>query len=203
MGHLLGRLHAVGEVRPFRYRPRLDLETFGTASAELLAERFVPPEFRANYRVLTGELLQGIDEAFTAVSPRFIRVHGDCHAGNVLWRSDAPHLVDLDDARLAPAVQDLWLMLSGDRARQTAQLEALLDGYLAFRHFEPRELRLVEALRALRILHYSGWLASRWDDPAFPVSFPWFDTPRYWNEHILQLREQIAALREPPLEAPA
>lgn len=202
MGRLLGRLHAVGEVRPFRHRPRLDLQTFGAASAELIAASFVPPEFAANYRALTDDLLQGIDETFAAVEPRFIRVHGDCHVGNVLWRGDAPHLVDLDDARMAPAVQDLWLMFSGERSRQTAQLEALLEGYSAFRRFDPRELRLVEALRALRILHFSAWLARRWDDPAFPVSFPWFNTPRYWNEHILELREQIAALREPPLEAP-
>jgi Ser/Thr protein kinase RdoA (MazF antagonist) len=120
----------------------------------------------------------------------------------VLWRDEAPHFVDFDDARSAPAIQDLWMMLSGDRSRQTAQLAEIVEGYNEFYDFHPRELRLIEALRSLRILHHCAWLARRWDDPAFPHHFPWFNTARYWGEHILMLREQLAALQEPPLEAP-
>jgi Ser/Thr protein kinase RdoA (MazF antagonist) len=202
MGRLLGRLHGIGAVRPFVHRPRLDTRSFGHDSVALLLEQFVPAEYQANYRALSLDLLQAIDALFAAVDPRFIRVHGDCHAGNILWRGSAPHLVDLDDARMAPAIQDLWLMLSGDRNRQQAQLAEILDGYGEFCDFHPRELRLVEALRSLRLLHYSAWLARRWDDPAFPHHFPWFNTPRYWGEQILSLREQLAALNEPPLQMP-
>jgi Ser/Thr protein kinase RdoA (MazF antagonist) len=150
---------------------------------------------------LTRDLLQGIEETLTQTGQiRYLRTHGDCHAGNILWRDGGPHFVDFDDARMAPAVQDLWMMLSGDRAGKTAQLAEILEGYTKFNDFDPRELRLVEALRSLRILHFTAWLAQRWEDPAFPRSFPWFNTPRYWGDHILELREQIAALQEPPLE---
>ncbi len=128
-----------------------------------------------------------------------MRLHGDCHAGNILWTDDGPHFVDLDDARTGPAVQDLWMLLSGDRAAVSRQLSDVLAGYEDFAEFDTRELQLVEALRTLRIMHYAAWLARRWDDPAFPCAFPWFNTQRYWEEHILQLREQIAAMSEPPL----
>ncbi|MEJ2698991.1 MAG: serine/threonine protein kinase, partial [Desulfuromonadales bacterium] len=201
LGRLLGRLHRIGAVRPFLHRPRLDSQSFGRESAALISERFIPPEYRANYDALTADLLQSI-EAITAQAGdvRYLRVHGDCHSGNILWRDDAPQLVDFDDSRMAPAVQDIWMMLSGDRTRQTVQLNEILCGYGEFCDFNPRELRLVESLRTLRILHYTAWLARRWDDPAFPANFPWFNTPRYWGEHILELREQMAALTEPPLE---
>ncbi len=199
MGRLLGRIHRIGALRPFEHRPALDPQTFGHQSAALIRE-FIPAEYKANYAALSDDLLQRIDALMGEVAPRFIRVHGDCHAGNVLWRGDVPNLVDLDDARMAPAVQDIWMMLSGDRPRQSAQLSEIVEGYNEFSDFRPRELRLIEALRALRIIHYTAWLARRWDDPAFPRSFPWFDTPRYWGEHILELREQIAALDEPPLQ---
>lgn len=200
MGRLLGRIHRIGATRPFEHRPRLDLESFGRASVALISEKFIPPEYQANYDALTRDLLQAIEDLMNEVAPRAIRVHGDCHAGNVLWRDEAPHLVDLDDARMAPAVQDFWMMLSGERPRQLAQLAEIVEGYSEFFDFDPRELRLIEALRSLRILHYCAWLAQRWEDPAFPVSFPWFNTTRYWGEHILELREQIAALNEPPLQ---
>nr|WP_305041305.1 serine/threonine protein kinase [Geoalkalibacter sp.] len=200
MGRLLGRLHRIGATRPFRHRPVLDVRSFGHESVALISDRFIPPEYRANYDALSRDLLQTIEALFQEVAPRLIRIHGDCHAGNVLWRDDAPHLVDLDDARLAPAVQDIWMMLSGDRARQNAQLSEIVEGYAEFYDFQPRELRLIEALRSLRILHYCAWLARRWEDPAFPVNFPWFNTTRYWGEHILELREQLAALQEMPLQ---
>lgn len=203
LGRMLGRIHSIGAVRNFRHRPALESRSFGYESVALIKEGFIPDEYRASYNAVTDQLLLAIDEAFAAAPGlRCIRAHGDCHAGNILWRDGAPHFVDFDDARTAPAVQDLWMMLSGDRARQLVQLEQLIKGYSEFYDFNPVELRLVEALRALRMLHYSAWLARRWEDPTFPITFPWFNTVRYWGEHILQLREQLSALEEPPLELP-
>jgi len=203
LGRMLGRIHRIGGVRPFGYRPALDLESFGRQSVGLILERFIPDEYRESYAAVTGMLLETIEQVFAETGPvNLIRTHGDCHSGNILWRDNAPHFVDFDDARTAPAVQDLWMMLSGERSRQTAQLEALLDGYTEFCDFDPRELRLIEALRALRMLHYSAWLAERWEDPIFPRTFPWFNSVRYWGEQVLALREQLAALDEPPLQLP-
>ncbi|HEY6872382.1 MAG TPA: serine/threonine protein kinase [Geobacteraceae bacterium] len=200
LGRMLGRIHRIGAVRPFEHRPTLDSRSFGYESVALLAGRFIPDEYRASYTAVTGQLLEAIDACLAETGPvRYLRAHGDCHSGNILWRDGAPHFVDFDDARMAPAVQDLWMMLSGDRPRQMAQLEALVEGYREFCDFDPRELRLVEALRALRMLHYSAWLAARWEDPMFPRTFPWFNTVRYWGEQIIELREQLAALAEPPL----
>jgi len=201
MGRTLGRMHAIGAIRTFEHRPRLDCKSFGHDAVALISDAFIIPEYKANYDALTGDLLQSLDELLAVFdSTPLIRTHGDCHAGNVLWRGDAPHFVDFDDARTAPAIQDIWMMLSGDRARQTAQLAEIVEGYNEFYDFRPKELQLVEALRTLRILHYCAWLARRWDDPAFPHHFPWFNTTSYWGEHILQLREQMAALNELPLE---
>lgn len=203
LGRMLGRIHSIGAVRPFLHRPTLDSRSFGYASVALIAGRFIPDEYRPSYEAVTGQLLEAIDGILADAGPiRYIRAHGDCHSGNILWRDGAPHFVDFDDARMAPAVQDLWMMLSGERPRQNAQLAELIEGYSEFCDFQPRELRLIEALRALRMLHYSAWLASRWDDPIFPRTFPWFNTVRYWGEQIIQLREQLAALAEPPLELP-
>jgi len=200
LGRFLGRMHRVGAVRPFVHRPRLDSQSFGHASVALIRGR-LPSEYRENYTAVTRDLLQGVDAVLAAhAEVPLLRVHGDCHAGNLLWRDGGPHFVDFDDARMAPAVQDLWMMLSGERSRRQAQLEELLCGYGEFYDFQPRELRLIEALRTLRILHYSAWLAQRWDDPIFPRTFSWFNTPRYWEEHILSLREQLAALEETPLQ---
>ena len=201
LGRLLGRIHGTGAVKPFVHRPTLDRQSFGTESVRLIEERFIPTEYRASYFSVTGQLLEAIDTILAEVGPvRIIRTHGDCHAGNVLWRDNAPHFVDFDDARMAPAVQDLWMMFSGERPRQLAQLDSLLEGYREFNDFDPRELRLIEPLRTLRMLHYSAWLARRWQDPLFPHTFFWFNTTRYWGEHILELREQLAALSEPALE---
>jgi Ser/Thr protein kinase RdoA (MazF antagonist) len=201
LGRMLGRIHRVGATRPFEHRPVIDVESFGRAAATLILERFIPDEYRESYSAVVGRLLERIEAVFTQTGPfRSIRCHGDCHSGNILWRDDAPHFVDFDDARSAPAVQDMWMMLSGDRPRRSAQLAALLEGYTEFHDFDTRELLLVEALRGLRMLHYSAWLAARWEDPMFPRTFPWFNTVRYWGEQILALREQLAALDEPPLE---
>lgn len=201
LGRMLGRMHRIGAVSPFRHRPVLDSLSFGHASVALISSQFIPSEYRENYSILTGKLLEKIEQALAdAGQVRFIRVHGDCHSGNILWRDNAPHFVDFDDSRMAPAIQDIWMMLSGDRPRKLLQLDALLEGYNEFNSFDPAELRLIEPLRSLRMLHYSAWLASRWDDPAFPIAFPWFNSMHYWGEHILELREQLAALDEPSLE---
>ena len=152
------------------------------------------------YESLTRDLLTRLDQLFDEFAHLpIIRVHGDCHMGNVLWRDDSPHFVDFDDARNGPAIQDLWMLLSGDRDMQTIQLREILDGYLMFCDLNLAQLRLIEPLRTLRIMHHSGWLAKRWNDPAFPLAFPWFNTPRYWADHILELREQRAAIDEPSL----
>ncbi len=203
LGRMLGRIHRIGSVRAFEHRPPLDSRSFGYASADLLLERFIPEEYRESYAAVTGQLLAAVDAAIAASRPVcYLRTHGDCHAGNILWRGGVPHFVDFDDARMAPAVQDLWMMLSGERQRQIAQLDALLEGYREFNDFDPRELRLIEPLRALRMLHHSAWLARRWADPMFPRVFPWFNSVRYWGEQIIHLREQLALLEEPPLELP-
>lgn len=204
LGRMLARIHSIGAVRPFTERPALDSLSFGYASVDLLtAGGFIPDEYRDSYLSVTEQLLAHIDAIVADVGPVvLIRTHGDCHSGNILWREGVPHFVDFDDARTAPAIQDLWMMLSGERSRQLLQLDKLLEGYGEFRTFDQRELRLVEPLRALRMLHHSAWLARRWQDPVFPRTFPWFNTTRYWGEQILHLREQLAALAEPPLELP-
>lgn len=199
IGRLMGRLHAIGAARRFMARPALTIERMGDESVALIAEQFIPADLREAYTSLTEHLLQGIREAFAAVPEQHLRLHGDCHVGNVLARGEFLHLVDFDDSVNGPAIQDLWMLLSGPRDQRQAQLSELVDGYNEFHDFRPQELRLIEPLRALRQLHYAAWLARRWQDPAFPRHFPWFNTGRYWAEHILELREQLAALDEPPL----
>ncbi len=201
MGRILGRMHAVGAVRRFKHRPTLSIETLGRESvATLVASEFVPPHLRDTYRSVAADVLDAVERQFDTAGPYgVLRIHGDCHPGNVLWTDSGPHFVDLDDCVNGPAVQDLWLFLSGSRDEMSVQLKDLLTGYTQFRDFDYRELNLVEALRALRIIHYSAWIARRWRDPAFPRAFPWFGEPRYWEEHVLALREQRAALDEPPL----
>ena len=177
------------------------MESFGRRSYQLLSSEFIPRELSPAYDSLALDVLARIDEILSEFGPiNRIRVHGDCHTGNILWRDDNPHFVDFDDARMAPAVQDLWMLLSGDRQEQTAQMAELIEGYSEFHDFDYRELRLIEVLRTLRIMHHSAWIARRWSDPAFPRAFSWFDSPRYWSDHILMLREQLAALNEPPLQ---
>jgi len=201
IGRFIGRIHAVGATRPFAERPALDAESFGTEPRDwLLGHAFVPPDLLQAWTSAADLALQGVARCYErAGAVRALRLHGDCHAGNVLWTDQGPHFVDFDDARTGPAVQDLWMLLSGERADMTRQLGDVLAGYEQFREFDPRELHLVEALRTLRLVHYSAWLARRWDDPAFPAAFPWFNTQRYWQDRILELREQIALMDEPPL----
>ena len=203
IGRFIGRIHAVGATEPFEVRPALDIESFGIEPRDyLLSAGIIPTELREPYHVSIEMALAGVRRAFErAGAVQSIRLHGDCHAGNVLWTTDGPHFVDFDDARMGPRVQDLWMMLSGDRVSMQRQLTDVLIGYEDFQSFDPRELHLVEALRTLRLIHYAAWIARRWDDPAFPAAFPWFNTQRYWQDRVLELREQIAALDEPPLVA--
>ncbi|MFT6351910.1 serine/threonine protein kinase [Neptuniibacter pectenicola] len=201
LGRLLGRMHRVGAVKPFAHRPEITTQNFGYDSVEFIRDRFIPADLKPAYESVSADLLQAIDEITQQCGEiKKIRVHGDCHTGNMLWRDDAPHFVDFDDARMAPAMQDIWMLLSGDRFEQTAQLSEIVDGYNEFNEFRHTELRLIEVLRSLRIMHYSAWLAKRWEDPAFPHSFSWFNTERYWGEHILELREQMAMLDQAPLK---
>ena len=201
IGRFIGRIHAVGAIKPYAERPALNPDTFGIEPRDyLLANDFIPPELLSAYSSVVDQALAGVRHCYErAGETAQLRLHGDCHSGNVLWTDAGPHFVDFDDSRMGPAIQDLWMMLSGERGEQVRQLGDLLAGYEDFCDFEPRELYLVEALRTLRLIHYSAWLARRWDDPAFPVAFPWFNTQRYWQDRILELREQVALMDEPPL----
>ncbi len=198
LGRCLARMHTVGQASPFVHRPAIDVSSFGTDSVAYVLAHALPADLHPAYTSLTRDVLALCADRFRqAESVRYRRVHGDCHAGNLLWRDDLPHFVDFDDARMAPAVQDIWMLLSGDSEEQRSQLAAIFEGYHEFADFDYRELALVEPLRTLRMLQYAAWLARRWDDPAFPLAFPWFNSQAYWERHILELREQLYALSEP------
>ncbi|MEH6462246.1 serine/threonine protein kinase [Chitinimonas sp. JJ19] len=201
IGRFMGRIHAMGATRPFTTRPTVDIASFGDESvAWLLASDFIPQDLRDDYQALTRQALDGVRRCYDrAGAVASLRLHGDCHAGNILWTDAGPHFVDFDDARMGPAIQDLWMLLSGERQDQVRQLADVLAGYEDFCDFNQRELHLIEALRTLRLLHYSAWLARRWDDPAFPAAFPWFGTAHYWSQRMLELREQVAQMEEPTL----
>jgi len=200
MGRFLARIHQVGARRRFRHRPSLSWQAMGRESAAYLLEHgWLPTHLEPAYESLARDLLHRVEQRFAEAMPsRLLRLHGDCHRGNVLWTDSGPHFVDLDDCMTGPAIQDLWMLLSGDTDEMSGQMGDLLEGYGQFMDFDPRELLLIEPLRTLRMIHYSAWLARRWDDPAFPRAFPWFEEPRYWEQHILDLREQLAAIEQPP-----
>jgi len=203
LGRLLGRIHAVGKASPFAHRPTLSIETFAIAPSQFILEnQFLPMALEKKYEQVTSLLHTGILEIFNSIEAlNLIRCHGDCHIGNILWhRETGPWFVDFDDCRMAPAVQDLWMLLEGNRMSQIHQLAEILDGYTEFCEFNTAELRLIEPLRSLRMIHYAGWLAKRWTDPAFPKSFTWFNTPNYWPTHIAELEEQLLALEKSPLQ---
>jgi Ser/Thr protein kinase RdoA (MazF antagonist) len=203
IGRFVGRIHAVGAIRSFAHRPALDVASFGEEPRDYLLDGWIPPELKEAYSSVADMALDRVRRCYErAGAVGALRLHGDCHAGNVLWTDEGPHFVDFDDCRTGPAVQDLWMMLSGERSDMARQLGDVLAGYEDFRELDPRELHLVEALRTLRLIHYAAWLARRWRDPAFPAAFPWFNTQRYWQDRILELREQIAAMEEPPLPHP-
>lgn len=211
IGRFLARLHTVGASAPFVHRPRLDAQRFAHEPLQWLEEhQCVPLEVQREWREVTADAVALVEShpvlrgAPADNGPALIRLHGDCHPGNILWTPEGmpgagPHFVDLDDACTGPAVQDLWMLLSGDRAQQTWQLAALIDGYEQFRHFDRRELALIEPLRTLRFIHYNAWIARRWDDPSFPPNFPWFGQPDHWRGQVRLLREQIEAMQMPAL----
>jgi Ser/Thr protein kinase RdoA (MazF antagonist) len=200
IGRFIGRIHAVGSSGQFKERPTVDIASFGVEpSTYLLANSFIPPELEDVYRGVVKQALEGIQRCFDrAGDVAQLRLHGDCHLGNVLWTVEGPHFVDFDDSRMGPAVQDLWMLVSGTRDEMKSQFTDLLAGYEDFFDFNPREMHLIEALRTLRLIHYAAWIARRWDDPAFPKAFVWFNTQRYWQDRILELREQIALMDESP-----
>ncbi|MBI3560867.1 MAG: serine/threonine protein kinase [Gammaproteobacteria bacterium] len=195
LGRMLGRLHAVGRLQRFEHRPVLTVNNYARAALEVIqASGFVPGHVQHNYFQVAEALLRSIADRFEAIGAGTLRLHGDCHPGNILWTDAGPHMVDLDDCCTGPAMQDLWMLLSGTRDEMTKQLRTILDGYETFTDFDYSELRLIEAMRGLRLLHYSGWLTRRWQDPAFPLHFPWFNTARYWEEQVMILREQVETL---------
>jgi Ser/Thr protein kinase RdoA (MazF antagonist) len=199
LGRTLGRIHALGSAKIFIHRPVLDIQSFGYDSFNfLLQQSFIPDQLRDQYQ-RAGDDLLAICAKHMQLPYQTIRLHGDCHPGNILWREGTAHFVDFDDARNGPAVQDLWMLLTGDQQQQAAQLSEILAGYEEFCDFNRGELVLIESLRSLRILHYSAWLARRWQDPAFPRYFPWFNTLAYWQQQISGLEEQLIRIQEPPL----
>lgn len=214
IGRFLARIHTVGSAKPFVHRPALNLQTFGFAPRDILlggdhsakgAHGYIPLDMESRWRKAFDEAMLVAQTVFESVGDvRTLRLHGDCHPGNILWTPEGlplagPHFVDLDDARSGPAVQDLWMLVSGDRAQSTRQLGALVDGYEEFREFDRRELALIEPLRTLRLVHYSAWLAQRWHDPIFPINFPWFGSSDYWKGQVDMLEEQTEAMQEAPL----
>lgn len=200
MGRFIGRLHAISACRPFLHRQQLNIHTQGYASYQFLLEHdFIPDCLINHYRAIAESLLQHVEQQFQLCSPlKFIRLHGDIHAGNVLWShtGTGPHIVDLDDCIMGPAIQDLWMLLSGDETQMTLQTERILQGYQQFHDFNLGELQLIESLRSLRMMHYAGWLARRWDDPTFSISFPWFNTPQYWQNHLNDLSIQLELVKK-------
>ena len=205
IGRFIGRIHAVGAIRTFALRPSVSIENFGVEPRDwLLTHDYIPDDLLDSWSSTVEQALSGVRRCYErAGDVATLRLHGDCHAGNVLWTEDGeqrgPHFVDFDDCRSGPAIQDLWMLLPGDRAAMTIAFSDLLAGYEDFHEFDRRELHLIEALRTLRLIHYSAWIARRWDDPAFPAAFPWFNTQRYWQDRVLELREQIALMDEAPI----
>lgn len=201
LGRTLARIHAIGNRARFVHRPTLDLERLGVqARVAVLRSGFVPDALTEQYSRVSDQVIERVRQCFEGFGnlPR-VRIHGDCHGGNILWRATGPLFVDLDDCVAGPRVQDLWMFLSGDAASQQASWAALMEGYELFGEFDFAELTLVEALRSLRILHYASWIATRWRDPAFPRAFPWFADARFWERHISDLFEQMAAMDDPPI----
>jgi Ser/Thr protein kinase RdoA (MazF antagonist) len=203
LGRFIGRIHAAGQGFRFEHRVKLSVEQSGKNVDYLLEAGFIPSDLEAAYLAISGEIMDAVNARRPdADIYRQISLHGDCHSGNVLWRDDCPHFVDFDDAISGPAIQDLWMLLSGDTNNQQRQLMEIIEGYEMFYEFDLGELKLIEPLRAMRVLYFNAWLARRWDDPAFPLAFPWFNSPRYWSEYILELKETLTGLQQAPITMP-
>jgi len=198
MGRFIARIHALGAQKPFEHRPAFNTEEMLIGARQIIIDSgYVPKSLHTAFLTILDQVIEVAENQY---KPRNqIRLHGDCHAGNILWRDEGPHFVDLDDCRTGPAIQDLWMMLSGDRQQQLLQIDTLLMGYEEFFTFDTSELLLIESLRTMRVVNYMAWLCKRWHDPAFPRSFPWFNTEKYWEQQILMLKEQMFALQQPPL----
>lgn len=200
LGQLLGRLHAVSSTQPFTARRRLTVEHYGyEAAQQIINSGFVPTALTKDWQQVTSSLLEKVSHCFKQTPYQAIRIHGDCHTGNLLYRDQELFIVDFDDSKMGPAIQDLWMLLAGNREEQRIQLSEVVEGYQAFYDFQPSQLKLIESLRSLHMLNYSAWLAQRWQDPAFPSSFPWFAEEQYWYQQLQQLREQLLRLEQPPL----
>ena len=200
LGQTLGRIHRVGSAKPFLHRRELSPLRMATESRLFVENDFVPMELKSAYTTLARDCDQAATDILSAMNAEDLqRVHGDCHVGNILWRDDTPHFVDLDDCISGPVIQDMWMFLNGDRHHREQQLADFIEGYEEFNDFNTRQLPWIEALRTLRIMHHAAWLARRWTDPAFPKAFPWFGHQRFWADHILELREQLSAMNEAPL----
>ena len=200
LGQTLGRIHRIGSASDFKQRRDISAQRMATESRLFVQDEFVPIELGAAYRTLAADCDAVATEILAGMGYEDMqRIHGDCHSGNILWRDDMAHFVDLDDCVMGPAIQDVWMFLSGERHHQERQLSEFVEGYEEFHDFDPRQLNWIEALRTLRIMHHARWLAERWSDPAFPKAFPWFGQGRFWSDHILELREQLAVMNETPL----
>jgi len=201
LGRLIGRIHAIGRTSRFEHRQTINVANYGQASLDYILENdFVPPESKHNFTLAAQTLLDQAQNTIEAVQPFNIRIHGDFHPGNILSTGEQFHFVDLDDCVMGPAMQDLWMLLSGEQHEMATQFSHVLEGYEMFCEFDRSELAIIEALRALRLVYYCGWLARRWDDPAFPQNFPWFNTPRYWEEQMITFREQLERCQMPVLD---
>lgn len=198
MGRFIGRIHRVSQATPFRTRPQVDVVSYLEEPLRVLENStLLPDHLKTAFFAIMHPVIKKATSAYSCSS--IIRLHGDCHPGNILWR-DGPTFVDLDDCRMGPAVQDLWMMLSGDRQQQLLQLDTLIEAYEEFHPFDTKQLSLIEPLRAMRMVHYMAWLSRRWEDPAFPRAFPWFAEDKYWEGQILSLKEQMSAMQEPSLK---
>ena len=198
MGRFIGRIHAVASKKSFTHRPAFTTDELLIQAQHIIkASGFVPESLQEAFFTVLSQVIDLATQQYQVSTQ--IRLHGDCHAGNILWRDEGPHFVDLDDCRTGPAIQDLWMMLSGDRQQQLMQLDTLLMAYEEFYSFESKELLLIESLRSMRVVNYMAWLCKRWQDPAFPRNFPWFNTEKYWEQQILMLKEQVSALQQPAL----
>ena len=203
LGRALARIHQIGALQPFQFRAKISVERLGVeARRQVLTEDLLPERLVDRYAQISEVLIERVREVFAEVGQvREVRIHGDCHLGNLLWNEQGPVFVDLDDCAMGPRVQDLWMVLSGSPSDQQRQWAELAEGYQQFADFNFRELRLIEPLRTLRMLHHAAWVSHRWNDPAFPRAFPWFGEERYWEGYLGDLRDQMAAIEDPPLLA--